>query len=466
MKDEREDGAIAPLHPSSFRLHPYAIMQLQTFKAPTMAECLTQVKTAMGAEAIILHTRTYQTKLWMGLRRQEVVEITAGKGMNIGRRPRPGQQPPADAQAGGVAARGKDPRPNPAMAGTYSRSGAARSSAMVGGNASAGGHGGGGGGTAVAEPPVRAREPRHLMETPAVTGAAMLSLTQEVTTLKQMMKELIVVSRQRQAPNVPEELFEYYDLLVRNQVCEELATDLVRTLARQVRADHYGNAAYMRERLGEQIEKMIPLAGPIARSAKATRPHVVALVGPTGVGKTTTIAKLAANLKLKDRHKVGLITLDTYRIAAVDQLRRYAEIIGAPLKVVGSADELREAIKAMADVEYVLIDTAGRSPNDRLKIGELKKVLEAAEPDEVHLVLSTTVSPENVELAVTQFGEVRVDRVIFTKLDEAAHLGVLLNVVRKVNKGLSYVTTGQDVPDDIEVGQGKRLAQLVMGDGI
>ena len=445
-------------------------MQLQTFKASTMAECLTQVKAAMGAEAIILHTRTYQTKLWMGLRRQEVVEITAGKGMNIGRRPRPGQQ--ADARAregGGKDARGNEGRANPTVAGTYSRSGAARSANSDGNSngRSTTASGGGGGGTAVAEPPGRGREPRNFMETPAAASAAMLGLTQEVTTLKQMMKELLVVSRQRQAPNVPEELLEYYDLLVRNQVCEELATELVRTLQRQVRAEFYGQPQYMRERLAEQIEKMIPLAGPIAKGPKkGGGPHVVALVGPTGVGKTTTIAKLAANLKLKDRHKVGLITLDTYRIAAVDQLRRYAEIIGAPLKVVGSADELREAIKAMADVEYVLIDTAGRSPNDRLKIGELKKVLEAAEPDEVHLVLSTTVSPENVELAVTQFGEVRVDRVIFTKLDEAAQLGVLLNVVRKTNKALSYVTTGQDVPDDIEVGQGRRLAQLVMGEGI
>ena len=449
MRDEGRAGAIAPVHPSSFRLHPYETMQLQTFKAPTMAECLTQVKSAMGTDAIILHTRTYQTKLWMGLRRQEVVEITAGKGMNIGRRPRPGQQ----ADTGG-----KDPRPNPTVAGTYSRSGAARSSAS-GGN--------GGGGTALAESPPRAREPRNFMETPAATSAAMLSISQEVTTLKQMMKELLVVSRQRQAPNVPEELLEYYDLLVRNQVCEEVATELVRTLQRQVRAEHYGQPQYMREKLAEQIEKMIPLAGPIAKGPKkGGGPHVVALVGPTGVGKTTTIAKLAANLKLKDRHKVGLITLDTYRIAAVDQLRRYAEIIGAPLKVVGSADELREAIRSMADLEYVLIDTAGRSPNDRLKLGELKKVLEAAEPDEVHLVLATTVSQPNVELAVTQFGEVRVDRVIFTKLDEAAQLGVLLNVVRKTNKALSYVTTGQDVPDDIEVGQGRRLAQLVMGEGI
>ena len=107
----------------------------------------------------------------------------------------------------------------------------------------------------------------------------------------------------------------------------------------------------------------------------------------------------------------------------------------------------------MRDCEFILIDTAGRSPNDALKLNELKGLLAAAEPDEVHLVLSTTASQQCVELAIARFGDVRVDKIIFTKLDEAAHVGVVLNVVRKVNKSLSYVTTGQDVPDDIEVGQ-------------
>ena len=195
---------------------------------------------------------------------------------------------------------------------------------------------------------------------------------------------------------------------------------------------------------------------------KKDGPHVVALIGPTGVGKTTTIAKFAANLKLREKQAVGLITLDTYRIAAVDQLKRYADIIGTPLRVVSGAEDLRDAVRSMADMEFVLIDTAGRSPNDALKLNELRTVLDAAQPDEVHLVLSTTASQECVELAITEFGEVRVDKIIFTKLDEAAHLGIVLNVVRKVNKGLSYITTGQDVPDDIEVGRGKRLAELIL----
>jgi flagellar biosynthesis protein FlhF len=206
---------------------------------------------------------------------------------------------------------------------------------------------------------------------------------------------------------------------------------------------------------------MLPTSGAIRRQ-KTGSPHVVALIGPTGVGKTTTVAKLAANLKLREKHRVGLITLDTYRIAAVDQLKRYADILGSPLRVVSGVEDLREAERAMADCDFILIDTAGRSPTDALKLSELKGLLDAAEPDEVHLVLSTVASPECLQLAISRFNDVRVDRLIFTKLDEAAHLGVVLNVVRKVNKSLSYVTTGQDVPDDIEVGRGRTLARRIL----
>src|SRR5262249_35612966 len=150
-----------------------------------------------------------------------------------------------------------------------------------------------------------------------------------------------------------------------------------------------------------------------------------------------------ATLKFNEKCRVGLITIDTYRIAAIDQLRKYADIIGSPFRVVGTAEDLADAVKSMDDCDFVLIDTAGRSPKDTLKLNELKTFLAAANPDEVHLVLSTTSCQESVELAISRFADVRVDKIIFTKLDEAAHVGVVLNVVRKVNKSLSYVTTGQ-----------------------
>jgi flagellar biosynthesis protein FlhF len=390
----------------------------------------------MGADAVILHTRTFYTRHWLGLRRREMVEITAGKGLNVGRRrfvaePAPSAQPSRPGGAGLTAYRN-----------------------------------GGGAGRALAPAPRTVAEAgRAVLETAGGTSAAVLTLSKEVSTLTTLVKDLVTSNRQTACPQVPEELVEYYVQLITNQVANELAADIVKTLQKQVRPEHFLQPQYMQEKLAEQLEKLIPTAGPIVRT-KSVGPHVVALIGPTGVGKTTTLAKLAANLKLREKHRVGLITLDTFRIAAVDQLKRYADIIGSPLRVVNSGEELREAVRSMSDCDFLLIDTAGRSPNDTMKLNELRGLLSAIDPDEVHLVLSSTASEDSINLAVARFSEVRVDKIIFTKLDEAAHVGVVLNVVRKVNKSLSYITTGQDVPDDIEVGRGRRLAQLILGNSL
>jgi flagellar biosynthesis protein FlhF len=204
--------------------------------------------------------------------------------------------------------------------------------------------------------------------------------------------------------------------------------------------------------------------GGVARSTSGTGCRSICLIGPTGVGKTTTIAKLAAAFKLRQKQKVGLITIDTYRIAAVDQLRTYANIIGVPLKVVLTPTELMAAMKEMADCDTVLIDTAGRSHADQLKLNELTQFIAAGKPSEVHLVLSSTTTQEAMEAALERFSGVRVDQIIFTKLDEAVSFGVLLNVARIAARALSYLTTGQDVPDNIEVGQPRRLARLILGE--
>ena len=439
-------------------------MNLQTFKAATMAEALTQVKTTMGADAVILHTRTFYTRHWLGLRRREMVEITAGKGLNVGRRrymadaaPAQAQQRAATRPTSGIAA-------YRAAAGGASAGAGAPTRALSRISDDASGDSYAGATTAVA-PRSAAEGGRGIMETPAATSAAMLSISQEVSALKTMVKDLVTTTRHQQCPNVPEDLFDYYMQLITNQVAEEVAADIVKTLQKQVRPEHLAQPEFMKEKLAEQLEKLIPTAGPITRT-KAHGPHVVALIGPTGVGKTTTLAKLAATLKLREKHRVGLITLDTYRIAAVDQLKRYADIIGSPLRVANSGEELRDAVHAMRDCDFLLIDTAGRSPNDTMKLNELRGLLSVVEPDEVHLVLSSTASEACINLAVSRFSEVRVDKIIFTKIDEAAHVGVVLNVVRKVNKSLSYITTGQDVPDDIEVGRGRRLAQLILGGAV
>jgi flagellar biosynthesis protein FlhF len=391
-----------------------------------MAECLADVKRVMGPDAVILHTRTLTIKRLLGLRRREIVEITAGRGLNGGPRgPRRPAQMSQQRYGGEPASRG---------------------------------------GTAVAIPP---RESAPVMRSlpeprPADNTPVMMGLSNEMSNLTAMVKDLVTRVRLREAPAVPEELFDDYMLLVDAQVERDVAEEIIKSIHRTLRPDHLQQKQFVREKIVEQLEKLIPTSGPIQRT-KTSGPHVVALIGPTGVGKTTTIAKLAAKLKLDEKRKVGLITIDTYRIAAIDQLKKYADIIGSPLKVVGSPEDLREAVIAMRDCDYVLIDTAGRGPKDTLKLNELKTFLDAVTPEEVHLVLSSTASRDCAELAIERFGEVRVDKLIFTKLDEARHVGNVLSVVRTVKKPLSYVTTGQDVPADIEVARGRRVAQLILG---
>jgi len=151
------------------------------------------------------------------------------------------------------------------------------------------------------------------------------------------------------------------------------------------------------------------------------------------------------------------------RIAAVEQLKTYAQIIDVPLEIVTSPEQMREALGRMADREIIFIDTAGRSQRDPIKIKELKCFFEAVPPHEVHLVLSSTCGEAVLKETIGQFQEVGVNRVIFTKVDEAIGFGVVLACLEKANAKLSYITTGQDVPDDIEVGEGRLITDLILG---
>lgn len=192
------------------------------------------------------------------------------------------------------------------------------------------------------------------------------------------------------------------------------------------------------------------------------RPLVMALVGPTGVGKTTTIAKLAATFKLRHAKKVGLITADTYRIAAVEQLRTYAEIIGLPLKVVNTPAEVASAVDALHDCDVILLDTAGRSQHDKNRLHELSEIVQAAKPHEIHLVLSSTVAEGVMRRTTDRFAALNPTRIIFTKLDEAVAFGCIANIAASTRLPISFVTTGQEVPDQIELADAPRLARLVL----
>ncbi len=425
-------------------------MDLKTYQADSMAAALQQVKKELGRSAVILHTRTVRRGGWFGLGGRTIVEVTATRDVNV--------LHPAERRA--ILGRDAAPPAGSASIQTPSRIPPER----------------------VAEPAVgrSVTVPTPEVVRPREQGPD--ALRSEMTELRAMVRELLArgpAPGTAPAPEVPDELREYYTALIQNSVAEEIARDVMakareRLAECRARVGEAQIAPALRQLvpaiLVESIEKMLPAAEPV-RLTEGT-PKYVALVGPTGVGKTTTIAKLAAHFKLRESKRVGMITIDTYRIAAVEQLRAYADILSVPLEIVLTPAEMTAALERMKDLDLVLIDTSGRSQKDVHRLTELKAFLEAARKAggaevpadalEVHLVLSCTSHPAQLLDVAEKFAALGVRRVVFTKLDEAVGLGVILNVIHRLNLQLSYLTTGQDVPDDIEVGHRRRIAELVL----
>ncbi len=392
-------------------------MKLKTFKAPSMREALQMVKRTFGGQAVILSTRSYTAGGFLGFGARNVVEVTAGR-----------QSPasPADSRpAGGQRSGGPAPVP-------------ARHDARV-------------------------RQTYGQLVAEARQEAVKISASQlqgEMSGLKDMVHKLIRETRSTRTPDVPAELFDVYVSLLSNEVADEMAKDLVRQIREQLPESQWQNEYRVRETLVRYVASRIDVAGPIVLEGPA--PRIIAMIGPTGVGKTTTIAKLAAQFKLRQKRSVGLITIDTYRIGAVDQLRTYAEIIDVPLKVVLTPRELQRAVGELGDMDFILIDTAGRSQRDVLKMNGLRQFLDAVKPHETHLVISSTCGHRNVESVLERFSAFNVDRIVLTKLDEAVGFGIILTVLQRTKQKLSYVTVGQDVPDDIEAGEPRKLAELIV----
>ncbi len=279
--------------------------------------------------------------------------------------------------------------------------------------------------------------------------------------LHAMVEKLCQRAASAPAHDLPEALFDVFTDMIEAEIDEAI----VRQWLDRIRADanprELADAPLVKTRVAELLEDEIKVAGPII--VDADRCRVVALVGPTGVGKTTTIAKLAANYRLREKRRVGLITVDTYRVAAVEQLRTYADIIDLPMEVVATPREMREAVARMSHLDLLLMDTAGRSPRDEVKIQELKSMLAEAEPDDVHLVLSSTAGAKSLIATAERFADVGATALLLTKLDEASSVGHLISLVRACRLPISYLTDGQNVPDDIQVAQCRQLANMLLG---
>lgn len=289
-------------------------------------------------------------------------------------------------------------------------------------------------------------------------------LQDELKQMRQMMNNILDEVETQQLntayDHFPESLQEIADKLLAHDVKEEVVTEILKSIADKLSPEEFNEKAKVKEVLAKELEERLNQVAPL--QLDANRPKVVGLVGPTGVGKTTTIAKLAANFNLIEEKDVALITADTYRVAAVDQLKTYSEIIGAPIEVVFTPEELKRAIDKFADKDLILIDTAGRSQKNQMHMSELGALVEKVEIDEKYLVLSITTKFDDVKDIISEFNKIDIDKFILTKLDETESMGVLLNLVEEFDIPLSYATNGQSVPEDIEIIDPKKIIDVFL----
>lgn len=236
----------------------------------------------------------------------------------------------------------------------------------------------------------------------------------------------------------------------------------VAQLLEQIRpaAEQGEESEELRYALFEAFASLVKCSGPLR--LKKNSPRVIALVGPTGVGKTTTSAKLAAMYAMHKGASVALVTTDNFRVGAVEQLKTYAKIMGIPLSVAATPKEMGKTLESHADKDLIIIDTAGRSPKDQERLEELRAFLEPVPGVEVHLCLSATTRDRELDEAVARYGILPISRLLFTKLDETASLGCVVNTHLRTRFPLSYFTNGQMVPEDILVASPRKLANLVL----
>ena len=252
-------------------------------------------------------------------------------------------------------------------------------------------------------------------------------------------------------------LLKIYHQMVSVGVSRSRAFLLVSTLNRNLPAGELQDE----EGLCRVAEKL--LARSIGLSYRsAERKRICAFVGPTGAGKTTTLAKIAARSALEEKLKVGLITTDTYRIAAVEQLKTYARIMEIPIEVVSDKTAFRRALAKLSDRDLILVDTPGKSSVEPGYIEKLRDLFQIENPVETNLLLPLTSSQDNLAENLARFKPIGYQSIIFTKLDESRNFGMIYNVIDQERKPVSYVTNGQNVPQDIEKIDAGRLAKIIM----
>jgi len=438
-------------------------VRIKVFKAPTLKEAMAQVKLELGIDAVILHTKRYRKGGFLGYKSKEIVEVTAAIEDPDKKAKRPVILPKAAEPAAPVLPRN--------VLAQYKTAGTQQAivpepvkSPVLSGPAAVP--------EALTKPdpaPVRPRiikadkqvmpefmpmpEPQAMEEPAAAQTEKIHQLEAELAQMKDMLTRVM-------SQDVPEEpVVTLRQALKEQEVDESILKDMVnRMTTGAILADKSSPEAL--EAIEKYLKKTIRINEGI--SLENGRAKVAALIGATGVGKTTTLAKIAARFVLEKGVSVALITADTYRISAVEQLKTYSDIIGLPLEIVYSAEELKKAIRKYRSKQLILIDTAGRSQYNDYQMQELNELLSVDPSIEKHLVMSSTTKNRDAMDILERFSICNPDCVLFTKTDETSSIGIILNLLYKKKIALSYLTNGQSVPDDILPASAAKLAELLL----
>jgi flagellar biosynthesis protein FlhF len=420
-------------------------MRIKKFAAKTMREALIMVKEELGEDAVILKTSRVPKGMFGGADEVEVTAAIDDEAM--------GKKPQAFAPlnfSGDAGGKGLD-------LGLYGRSRVKTELAAD---------------TAPPEqqsppPNVRPYFPPRAPQPKPRTPDQIAELKADVHELKDLVKSVLTgatpaVISAKDPEGVTTAGDSGWDAFVKRLTDSEVKPEIARKLVDSIRGGLQITDAELEDKLIDALSEQFPVSGPL--KLRKDGPVVVAFVGPTGSGKTTTLAKLAAYCCLNKSKKISIISADTYRIAAIEQIRAFAEIVNVGLQIVFSPDEAPAALGECADSDVVFVDNAGRSQRDKEHMEELRQMMDVLRPDETHLVLSATTKDSDLHDMVHRYRNIRVNRLLFTKLDETTRLGNIFNIVSDLGIPVSYFTVGQSVPDDIELAQaGKFVKRLMEG---
>ena len=458
-------------------------MQVRTVRASSVKEAMEQIKDELGSDAVLLHTKKYREGGVLG--GAEMIEVTAAVDETQARVPHTPSvyvppaapilpsnvlnqyrmnEPPTDG-ATAMPARGlvsaydtygaESPMAEPYAAAVLpnaSQPAAPSAPAVLPPQPAAPAYETA---PAPAPPPDGKMIPSH-EEVPVMqddeSAERIRLLEDELAQMKTMLASMI-------AANQPKEIVTIQDALRRQDVRSELCEDLAgKVPVADVNLDSLDPRAG--SVLSGYLSQVMKFTDGLTPGARGSR--VFAFIGTTGVGKTTTLAKVAAHFVLEQNLKGALITADTYRISAVEQLKKYAEILGLPVEVVYSAADLKKAIARHRSKDFILVDTAGRSQYNEFQMDELKDLLTAHSRMEKHLVVSATTKEADVAEIMKRFSVCKPDRIIFTKTDETRTIGMVLNLLAGSELPLSFLSNGQSVPDDIIPATAERFAELLL----